>query len=402
MDLLSFYGFISVIVFLLLIYQINKFYKTIFNPILLSYSTFSISLATVIYLYYENYMEDIEFQSIIAFFIIFGIAFYSIGLILKNKQLFVKQKIKNIDYQFLSIIFILNIVISLIYDFYLWSQYNSGDERLLLNREMRYLSLLHTMFSTWVVYLSSLIYAQTKEKKILFYLLLTIFLAFFSGSKGGALTMLLWAVFFYSNFNKLNFARFFKVIILLAIVLIVPTWWMYGNDFIRLILFRVSMSGDVYILSFVTGNYKNLIDLYEPFSYLLHPITSIVGIKGYDYPLGAELIGTAGNTVNGTGPNAHLTMLGITFWPDNLFYIILFAIFFAIIFVFSIFIAFRFLSYHKLPLSLRIFNFSSLLFAAYNIFFDLGVFEFQIILCLFSFIFYFIFLIIRELAKVNF
>lgn len=401
MDLISFYGVFSLFIFLLFTLQLKKVFKSIINPFLLFLVTFSISFTTALYLFNVGYIEKIEFYIIFMFFFLFGAAFFSLVFIVNDDDKLSKFNsiAKPIDYQVLYIIFFLSAVISIFYIFKLWSQYGSGDERLLLNRELRVLSLLNMLFSFWVVVLSGIIYSKDRDVKVFFILSSTILLAFFSGSKGAAIGLLIWAIYFYSVFNKLSFSRVFIVIMLVLAVLIIPTWWMYGSDFINIILYRVSMSGDVYLLSFVAGDYRELIGLFDPLSYIMHPFTSLVGVRGYEFPFGAELIGTAGNVVTGTGPNPHLPMLAITFWPNCLMCSFLFAMLFVTIFLVTVVVAFKVYNNLIFPLYFRIYIFSSLLLGAFNILIDIGMFQFHIVLSVFSFFIYLFFLFLKQMSR---
>jgi hypothetical protein len=399
MNLVSFYGLIASLLFFFLVFSSKRIFKGFFNPFIFSIITFSISFSTVLFLYDTGHIESKVFFNILIFYFIFIFAYAVFSfLVSKGDNLnYYNSAIKKIDYQVLYVLFVISFAVSSMYIILLWSSYSTGDERLLLNREIRGLSLINTLFSFWVVVLASLIYAQKKQFFILMILVITISLAFFSGSKGGALGLLLWAIYFYSNFNRISLARLFLMIFSIIVVLMLPTWWMYGSDFLKIILYRLSMSGDVYTLSFISGDYTQLIDMYEPIGYFLHPFTSLVGIRGYDFPFGAELVGTAGRAVNGTGPNPHLPMLAITFWPNSFLASFLCALFFAFVFLFFVFIAFKFYNTLFFPLYLRIYIFSSLLLSAFTIFIDIGMSQFFIVLNLIAFL---VFLFFFFLCKV--
>jgi hypothetical protein len=53
------------------------------------------------------------------------------------------------------------------------------------------------------------------------------------------------------------------------------------------------------------------------FAYMLHPITSLVGVRGYDKPLGSMLASAAQGDDVLTGPNPQLPVLLDYFFPDS-------------------------------------------------------------------------------------
>ncbi|MBD3842766.1 MAG: hypothetical protein IE909_12960 [Campylobacterales bacterium] len=404
MDLISVYGAVAVVMTLVLLYRVKKITgNLVFNPLSMSIMTFTVSFMTVITVYSSGDIPISGFYVILMFFSIFFVSIFFLQSLIR-KTYFINERnsrIRKIDEQFLYVLFAVSLMVSLLYVYLLWSSYNSGDERLLLNKQYRALSLFKILLDFWVVVLASIIYAQSKQKYTQIILLLTIVFAFFSGAKGAALGMFLWVLMFYFIFNRINVKKLLLVCILFVVTLFIPTWWMYGPGFIEKISYRISMSGDLYLLAFVLGDYSQLQGFYDPIRYLLHPFTSLIGIRGYGYPLGAELIGTAGHVVTGTGPNPHLPLLALTFWPDCFFCVVLFAFSTVFVFILTVYLAFRSYNHFRLPLFFRVFLFSMLLSAAFDLFVDIGAYEFKIILCLLGFAIYLLFTFLKQLSQLK-
>lgn len=74
------------------------------------------------------------------------------------------MNISKFDIQITKIIFYISLIIGLFYILLLWTNYGSGDERFILNKNMRGLMLLNSLFSIWALYMSSVIYSKTKRK----------------------------------------------------------------------------------------------------------------------------------------------------------------------------------------------------------------------------------------------
>jgi hypothetical protein len=89
---------------------------------------------------------------------------------------------------------------------------------------------------------------------------------------------------------------------------------------ILLIANRLVLFGDVYIYAYqsdaldaIRGNYS-----VSFLSYVMHPITSLVGIRGYDKPLGSTLASEVAGQDVLTGPNPQLPVVLDYFFPDAL------------------------------------------------------------------------------------
>jgi hypothetical protein len=89
---------------------------------------------------------------------------------------------------------------------------------------------------------------------------------------------------------------------------------------IDLFITRLMMSGDVYIYAYQNDFLENVRKYYNPnfIMYLIHPITSLVGLRAYDRPLGAMLGSEASGFEVFTGPNPQTPVFLDFFFPNYL------------------------------------------------------------------------------------
>ena len=306
--------------------------------------------------------------------------------------------IKPFDRQIVKILFYISIAIGIIYISILWGTYSSGSDRFILNKAMRPLMLINQLFSIWVLAMSSIIYAKTKQRKFLYYAIITIILSGFMGSRASAIVGSLLLLFFYLQFNSIN-KKYFKYIILISFVLIfLPTYVMYDNA-IEMLINRIVLAADIYIWSFIIGDYKELIGFYDPLMYFLHPFSSLIGIRGYEFPLGAQIISTANLEPDGTGPQDHMLIMGIVFFSDCIPCIILFTVFFAFLTMLSFIFIFYFFSLTRVPLSIRVLVFTLLYARSIGIFVGINAYSFNIIISIMGVVVYFFFDFLRNTSS---
>jgi hypothetical protein len=93
-----------------------------------------------------------------------------------------------------------------------------------------------------------------------------------------------------------------------------------GGDAILLLANRVWMSGDVYIYAYQQGALEGIRSNYPVsfLAYMLHPLTSLVGLRAYEKPLGAMLSSEVIKDDVLTGPNPQLPVVLDFFFPDSL------------------------------------------------------------------------------------
>ncbi|WP_301376145.1 hypothetical protein [Aliarcobacter butzleri] len=394
---------ITLVIYFILIFQYRKLNKSLFlNPVSPILLVFSISIATVNYFYRIGDMNDNEYFTLMIQFFIYFIFLFITPWFVKNRYINLSNymNITRFDIQIAKIIFYISITIGLIYIFLLWWKYGSGDERFILNRNMRELMLFNSLFSIWALFLSSVIYSKTKQKKFLYYVVILILLSGFMGAKSTPVIGLLVFLFFYFQCNKINAKYLFIIGGIGICLLILPTYFMYGNP-LEKILTRIFWSADMYIWAFSIGDYKQFIDYYNPISYILHPYSSLIGIRGYEYNFGAQIIESANLSANGMGPQDHMPMLGLIFYNNCFLCIMVFSIIFASIMLFTILFVFYFFSKTNISLSLRVMIFSLLYTTSFNMFLSVNIYSFNIIIAILGLSIYFIFYFLKKISSID-
>lgn len=393
------YGILALGMYILIAWQYRKINKSIFfTPLIIQLLTFTISFFTVIHLFIENYIPEETFLLLILQFLLYFSTFMLIPYLIDKKHLEITKyiDIQSFDINLANIIFYISLFISLSYIILFWSLYSQGSDRIYFNRDYRILALFNTLFSTWSISISSIIYAKDKKRKFLFYIIITIILLLFMGSKGLAIVGIFIFLFYYLQYNELNIKYIFILIMIISLAIILPTQIMYGNA-LDTILDRVMMSGDIYLFSFVLGDYKELIGYYDPLKYFLHPFSSLLGIRGYEFPLGAQILSTAGIPVTGVGPQDHMTILALTFFPDSYLAIFIFTLYVCLIISFFMIINFYIFSLTKIHITLRSIVFMLIYTQIINIFVGINAFSFNIILIILAIGIYFLFLLINNI-----
>lgn len=392
---------LGLVLFLFLSFLYRKINKAIvFSITTLPLLVLSISIVSVIYYNRLGHIEiDIYYIILTELFIYFiFIAIAPFFILKKYTNLSNYMNIRKFDLQIAKIIFYISLIIGLIYIGILWGTYNSGADRFILNKKLRYLMLLNTLFSIWALALSSVIYAKTKDKIFLFYVIIIIILSIFMGSRSAAVGGLLLFLFFYLQVNIINNRIFTYIAILALLLLLLPTLIMY-EDGLNMLINRIFMSADIYLWSFVIGDYRELIDYYEPLMYLLHPFTSLIGIRGYDFPMGAQILATANLEPTGTGPQDQMAMLGLIFFNDCVPCILLFTLFFGLLSMLSLIFIFYFFSLTKISLSLRVLIFILLYTKSISIFIGVNAYSFNIIIAILGLGIYFLFHFLKDISK---
>ena len=90
------------------------------------------------------------------------------------------------------------------------------------------------------------------------------------------------------------------------------------SDVVRILVTRLWLSGDIYLYAYQMNGLSTIHGSYPVsfIAYMMHPFTSLIGIRAYDKPLGAMLFtAVTGNDVL-AGPNPHLPVLLDFFFPS--------------------------------------------------------------------------------------
>jgi len=198
-----------------------------------------------------------------------------------------------------------------------------GDGRQAFARSFRPLAILHSgLFRFSLVILLS---PRLSTKQVSFWLGTLILMSIPFSGKGVFVPVLYWVGMKYFVLDKrvgiialgaLSAVTLIGVAIMGALA--------YGTsssgDAIGLIANRFWLYGDVYVyaykldaLAMIRGDYK-----VPFFAYMLHPITSLVGVRAYEKPLGAMLMSQVEQRDVLTGPNPQLPVLLDFFFPNQL------------------------------------------------------------------------------------
>ncbi len=198
-----------------------------------------------------------------------------------------------------------------------------GDERQAFSRSFRPLAILHSglfRFSLMILLSPRL---STKQVSIWLGTLMLLSIPF--SGKGVFVPVLYWVGMKYFVLDKrvsIVVLGALSVISLLGVAIMGAL--AYGAtssaDASGLIANRFWMYGDVYVYAYKLDALSMIRDDYKVnfFSYMLHPITSLVGVRAYDKPLGAMLMSEVQRRDVLTGPNPQMPVLLDFFFPNQL------------------------------------------------------------------------------------
>lgn len=171
-------------------------------------------------------------------------------------------------------------------DYVTWSEFGWGGARVIAAKENLILTNLQHLSEglAAVTVVSDL----TRRRYLKFLMLLLV--GFFSGSKGGAANALVEIFFFYLILMgrypiKLGY-------VMVAALVVVVGQFLFLNEDLDILLSVNALAmyrGDIYSLLFVDGFKANLQGLYDPIPYIFHHFLRLIGLRGYDAPLGTAL-----------------------------------------------------------------------------------------------------------------
>jgi hypothetical protein len=191
----------------------------------------------------------------------------------------------------------------------------AAAERLTLAKQYTLIQFLaYASFPVFSLCLSLVFFAKKKFHvhhilQILFCGLVSIY----SGSKAGILSLGL--IFLSVNPLELKIKRR-NILVLLVIALMVGSVFISSmivnaatpQEFFDKFIYDLLMRGDIYLLMFVNSKIEYYYHQYDFFSYFAHPFLLPLGMRGYDLPLGTQLLkDVTGSDVGGA--NTHLALL---------------------------------------------------------------------------------------------
>jgi hypothetical protein len=280
----------------------------------------------------------------------------------------------------LVIVGLLCIVLTILFSILLASKGSISDDRIVIAKSLRGPDLIRQGSSILFPYIALLSLFVRRNKISIVFFAVSIFASFFSGSKGFFIP---YAVAFFT-INKLlypqkkdiirNVSIIFLIIISACLVKII--WGSKPSEAFFEIVNRIFSSGDAYFYAFHLTNLNSLFDDYSFFPYLLHPFTSLVFVKGYEYSLGTNLFGKATGDFSGYGPNAYLPVLLIVLLKGNISIATLVSFIFGSVICSLRIYGLRMLSeFKKTPPFWRISAFIVFFCLTPDIFVDVGLFE---------------------------
>lgn len=347
----------------------------------------ALSLTTLFSLYSLGLIEinDVFEASLITTSFYIGIFLIStlnkkkIKKIIEHNQLYETTMEDGLLSKNLIIIGSISIVLTAIFSILLLSQGSISDDRIIIAKSLRGPDLIRQGASVLFCYISLLSFMVRKNKLSIVFLIISIAVSFFSGSKG----FLIPYSIAYFTLNKLLYPEkkeINKNIIIICLILLssslVKVFW--GSSLIVAfgeIINRLFSSGDVYYYAYHLTDKSKLFNDYSFFSYLLHPFSSLISIKGYNYPIGANLFGRVTGDYSGYGPNANLPIVLIILLKGNVFFSTLISFLFGSFVCFSRICGLKILTRCTTPPFWRISIFIVLFVLTPDIFVDIGMFQ---------------------------
>lgn len=216
-----------------------------------------------------------------------------------------------------------------------------------------------------------------KQKLILSFFI--VFPNFFSSGKSLILLFVyFWGFDFFVNGKKITLKLLLCLLGVAFVGLVISLFVGFGvssfSDVFSILLVRMAMFGDVYIYAYQMDLLSEVRGVYSSFpSYVLHPLTSIFGVKGYDLPLGSMLNSALLGYEDIHGPNPQLPVLLDLFFHGQLLIVFILSTLFGILSFFARYlICCKFIIKYKY---LGVFVISSCLFIP-----SLGFFDFSLVL----------------------
>jgi hypothetical protein len=362
---------------------------------------FSTSLLFIFYLLGLVNLDDL--LQIIGLYFSFYLGIYLSSLIWQNKFIFYLnnnnsiQKVFIIDNLGKNNILTIGLILFVITAFFaiiLLLQGEASDDRVVFAKAYRWINIVLTGSQTIFIPYAIGHYLVKKTPRVGVIIILNVICSFFSGSKGFIIQYII--TFFMMNtiingkkswLKKIKLKYIFLLITLLVSPIAMIMFWR-GEGFYDaaiLVLDRLYASGDIYYYSFVAGDYTKLFGEYNFISYLLHPFTSIIGIRGYEWPIGSELFAMANkqSEVLGYGPNPHLPILSLVILNGNFLLAIIFCFFVGVFVTWSRLFSLRIMQITNIPPFWRIAIFSLFFMFSPLVVIDIAQFQFMLVGVLF-------------------
>ena len=207
------------------------------------------------------------------------------------------------------------------------------EERALLFSKFRIIEILRGASTSLFAFSLGFV---PNNRKVLKWILPIIFINFFTGSKGYLINII--ANFIMGRGISTDYKLDFRKLIFIIILSYFSIYFLFviqsRENITWNIYYRLLASGDIYFHGLQELDIGRLDGIYNIFTYIIHPITSLFGFRMYEFSLGNEIQGQLSGNFNAGGTNAGFLYLSyISLQEKN--YVIPFAIFWAFTLIFS-------------------------------------------------------------------
>jgi hypothetical protein len=315
-----------------------------------------------------GYIDSDDFLLIGFLYLLFYLVMWITSLVTVDRQLqsqkrfgFDSRLFADPRYQYVvaTVTGVILALTSLFFAYILVSQGLSGDDRIALAKDYRVMDIIRRGFATIFTYYSISCFLYRRDKYLLGLLLFNIFIAFFSGSKSFVaeyLTAYITIETLIKGTQQTNLKKYLPIISFVLLFTVGAVMFWQGTNFgaaVESISNRLFASGDIFYYAFIHNDYKTLFGEYNFWAYIFHPFTSLVGVRGYEWPIGSLLYAQPGIEIKGFGPNPQLPMTALILLKGNIWLSALFCSFMAMLLVFANNFALRLLQIRSLPTVLR-------------------------------------------------
>jgi hypothetical protein len=326
------------------------------------------SLSSLTALGVLGYVESDDLLTIYSLYLLFYLVVWITSMVIGDRQLQNQKKIgfdprlfSDPRYQYIvaTVTGLIVALSSLFFAYILVSQGLSGDDRIALAKDYRVMDIVRRGFATIFTYYSISCFLYRRDKYLMGLLIFNIFIAFFSGSKSFVaeyLTAYITIKTLIEGTGRTNLKKYFPIIAFVLLFTIGAVMFWQGASFtaaVESMSNRLFASGDIFYYAFIHNDYRTLFGEYNFWSYVFHPFTSLIGIRGYEWPIGSLLYVQPGMEIKGFGPNPQLPMTALILLNGNIWLSALFCSFMAMLLVLANNFALRLLQVRSLPTVLR-------------------------------------------------
>jgi len=292
----------------------------------------SVAMAVISYLVYIGLMPSPAFSETIANLLSFYIAVFLIGKLLGvqksmagNANTFKKVFSQADGLELYCSLLIVIFTISTVFFSYIQLRFGiSPEDRIVFAKQFRIIDILRGGSLGIILPLSLLLYIIFKNRLSLLSIITCTVLSATLGSKSFFLTVVI-SYFTVTGLYRggIRFYSDIKSIVILFCIIFSSVFFVlfyYSENADQALLKfiqRIVYAGDVFIYAYNLTDYHKLIDLYNPVTYFLHPFLRLVGLQGYDLPIGSELAASAFGVRDGTGPNANFSVVALVLMQGN-------------------------------------------------------------------------------------